>query len=207
MAGNLNSGADYTPDSPVWDEFHTYAIEWEEGEIRWFVDDTHYATQTQDGWFTYYWDDETGYQLGAADAPFNQPFHLLLNLAVGGNWPGAPDASTRFPQTMEIDYVRVYECSAGPGRGAGCGTSDPSAEQVSGHAAPTTESFGLYHQGPLSFTFNTPDGEVVNTLVPGFYDNGTGNVVSNPAAISDSGDTLWQITFNGPAMPSCPVPI
>ncbi|HRR57691.1 MAG TPA: hypothetical protein P5057_12060, partial [Acidobacteriota bacterium] len=42
-------------------------------------------------------------------APFDQRFHLLMNVAVGGNWPGAPDATTQFPQEMVVDYVRVYQ--------------------------------------------------------------------------------------------------
>ena len=43
------------------------------------------------------------------NAPFDHPFHMILNVAVGGNLPGAPDATTVFPQRMEVDYVRVYE--------------------------------------------------------------------------------------------------
>jgi len=41
--------------------------------------------------------------------PFNQRFHLLINVAVGGDWPGSPDNTTIFPQDMEVDYVRVYK--------------------------------------------------------------------------------------------------
>lgn len=79
------------------DDFHLYAVEWEPSVIRFFVDDHLYATRTP------------------ADLPknaqwvYNQPFFLLLNLAVGGSWPGSPDATTVFPQSMLVDYVRVYE--------------------------------------------------------------------------------------------------
>ncbi|MEM9663310.1 MAG: glycoside hydrolase family 16 protein [Bacteroidota bacterium] len=80
------------------DDFYEFAIEWEEGEIRWYINDTLYATQTE--WST----------AGAPfPAPFDQRFHLILNIAVGGNLPGNPDETTVFPQTMEVDYVRVYE--------------------------------------------------------------------------------------------------
>ena len=78
------------------DDFHVYAVEWEPQEIRWFVDGRQY------------------HRLTSADLPggtkwaFDHPFFLLLNLAVGGNWPGNPDASTSFPQQMLVDYVRVY---------------------------------------------------------------------------------------------------
>ena len=79
------------------DDFHTFALEWEEGEIRWYVDGEHYQTQTD--WYS------TG---GAYPAPFDQDFHLVMNVAVGGNWPGNPDLTTPFPQSMEVDWVRVY---------------------------------------------------------------------------------------------------
>ena len=76
-------------------DFHLYTIEWEENEIRWYLDGVQYAVQTP--------------QTTGRFWPFIRPFHLLLNVAVGGNWPGSPDGSTVFPQTMEVDYVRVYQ--------------------------------------------------------------------------------------------------
>ncbi len=78
------------------DDFHIFAVEWEPNVIRFYVDDHLYATRTP------------------ADLPkgtkwvYDHPFFLLLNVAVGGYWPGNPDASTAFPQTMLVDYVRVY---------------------------------------------------------------------------------------------------
>lgn len=78
-------------------DFHVFALEWEPGAMRWYVDGVNYATQNT--WWT------SG---GSFPAPFDQAFHLLLNVAVGGNLPGAPDANTVFPQKMEVDYVRVY---------------------------------------------------------------------------------------------------
>lgn len=78
--------------------FHDFALEWDATEMRWFVDGVLYATQTQ-------WSSS-----GAPyPAPFDERFHLLLNLAVGGNLPGAPDGSTVFPQQFVVDHVRVYE--------------------------------------------------------------------------------------------------
>ena len=79
-------------------EFHTFALEWEETEMRWYVDDVKYQTQTV--WHTKNYD---------YPAPFDQKFHMILNVAVGGNWPGSPDETTTFPQKMEVDYVRVYQ--------------------------------------------------------------------------------------------------
>jgi len=84
---NTFSGAPFSLSSGTFaDRFHTFTLEWEEGEIRWYVDGRHYQTQTE--WYS------TG---GPFPAPFDQPFHLLLNVAVGGNWPGYPDARTTFP--------------------------------------------------------------------------------------------------------------
>jgi beta-glucanase (GH16 family) len=78
------------------DDFHVFAIEWEPAVIRFYVDGHLYDTRTP------------------ADVPagqtwaFDHPFFLLLNVAVGGNWPGSPDETSTFPQTMLVDYVRVY---------------------------------------------------------------------------------------------------
>ncbi|NNK33956.1 MAG: glycoside hydrolase family 16 protein [Xanthomonadales bacterium] len=96
---NTFSGQEYRLDSGSFhDDFHEFAIEWEEGEIRWYVDDVLYSTKTN-------WTSNGG----AFPAPFDKRFHLLLNMAVGGNLPGAPDANTLFPQELVVDYVRVYQ--------------------------------------------------------------------------------------------------
>ncbi|MGF7032626.1 beta-glucanase (GH16 family) [Paenibacillus mucilaginosus] len=86
--------------------FHEYAVEWDPDQIRWYVDSQLFQTRSASEW----------YSSGApSPAPFNQRFHLLLNLAVGGDWPGDPTASTVLPQTMEVDYVRVYQRPASSG--------------------------------------------------------------------------------------------
>jgi beta-glucanase (GH16 family) len=85
------------------DGFHIFAVEWEPTAIRFYVDDSLYATRTP------------------ADLPagtkwvFDHPFFILLNVAVGGSFPGDPDQTSTFPQTMEVDYVRVYKRSPGSG--------------------------------------------------------------------------------------------
>ncbi len=85
-------------------DFHEYSVEWEPGEFRYYIDGNLY--QTVNDWFTAVdGEDEKEYP-----APFNQPFFVQLNLAVGGNWPGNPDASTDFDKAeFEIDYVRIYQ--------------------------------------------------------------------------------------------------
>ena len=78
------------------DDFHVFAIEWEASAIRWYVDGNLYSTKTP------------------ADIPgktwvFDHPFFIILNLAVGGDWPGNPDATTVFPQRLVVDYIRVCQ--------------------------------------------------------------------------------------------------
>jgi beta-glucanase (GH16 family) len=98
--GNESKTASYSTYGASFDkEFHDFALEWEEGEMRWYVDGDLYLTLGEGDWYS---------QGETFPAPFDRQFHLLVNLAVGGNWPGSPDASTRFPQTMQVDYVRVY---------------------------------------------------------------------------------------------------
>lgn len=80
------------------DAFHEFALEWDAQQMRWYVDGRLYASQSQ------WWSGG-----GPYPAPFDERFHLLLNLAVGGRWPGNPDRSTRFPQVLEVDWVRVYQ--------------------------------------------------------------------------------------------------
>lgn len=79
------------------DDFHTFTVEWEPNVMRFYVDGLLYKTRTP------------------ADLPpgtrwvFDHPFFIILNVAVGGTWPGDPDATTVFPQQMLVDYVRVYQ--------------------------------------------------------------------------------------------------
>ena len=94
---NIYSGDSYLVPTSAQENFHVYAIEWDSGEIRWYVDDVMY--EMQNNWSS---------TAGPFPAPFDQPFYVLFNVAVGGNWPGSPDANTAFPVTMEVDWVRVY---------------------------------------------------------------------------------------------------
>jgi beta-glucanase (GH16 family) len=86
------------------DAFHTFAVEWEPGTVRFYVDDQLYETQAK-----------TSVPAGGT-WEFEHPFFLLVNVAVGGSWPGSPDSTTVFPQTMKVDWVRAYQKeTTGPG--------------------------------------------------------------------------------------------
>jgi len=95
--GGLSSPSTLVGDQNFADDFHIYAVEWEKEAIRFYVDDRLYSTRTP------------------ADLPkgtkwvYKHPFFIILNVAVGGGWPGSPDSTSTFPQTMLVDYVRVYK--------------------------------------------------------------------------------------------------
>jgi beta-glucanase (GH16 family) len=79
------------------DDYHVYAVEWSAGRLDFFVDSTHYFTITPSS-------------LPAGTKwVYDHPMFLIVNVAVGGSWPGNPDTSTSFPQKMLLDYVRVYK--------------------------------------------------------------------------------------------------
>jgi beta-glucanase (GH16 family) len=152
---NVNSGKAHSLEggaSPA-DDFHTYAIEWQEGEIRWYIDDYLFATQRQSavrynskdqavglahkGWFTEYYDQLSGELTTFWDtAPFDKEFYLILNFAVGGNWPenvnelGVDAAAFHADNKFEVDYVRAYQCMSDPETGKGCETVRPGYDNL-----------------------------------------------------------------------------
>ncbi|WP_083229965.1 glycoside hydrolase family 16 protein [Curtobacterium sp. UCD-KPL2560] len=78
------------------DDFHVFGVDWRPGSITWLVDGVAQRTVTRA-------------DVGANPWVFDKPFFVLLNVAVGGTWPGSPDATTRFPQQMLVDWVRVSQ--------------------------------------------------------------------------------------------------
>jgi beta-glucanase (GH16 family) len=108
------------PDGQSIADFHTYAIEWEPGEIRWYVDGHQFAKQ--DSWWSSSKTEGANGANPAAEsdlnpwpAPFDQPYYLILNVAVGGKFLGNPDKTTAFPAEMQVDFVRVYDKTTGYG--------------------------------------------------------------------------------------------
>ncbi len=87
---HLRSGSSYTlPTGKFSQGYHLFSLEWTADSLKWFVDNVQYYSISN-------------------GPPFDKRFHMVLNVAVGGDWPGSPDATTVFPQYMMIDYVRVY---------------------------------------------------------------------------------------------------
>ena len=95
------NGSYTLPSGKFSDGFHVFSIEWTPDSISWFVDGELYSTKDPE--------DVSQWQV------FQEKFYLILNLAVGGNWPGPPDETTVFPQTMEVEYIRVYGDMSGQG--------------------------------------------------------------------------------------------
>ncbi|MCF8370051.1 MAG: family 16 glycosylhydrolase [Bacteroidales bacterium] len=92
---NAAYGESYTiPSGILADDYHIFSVEWDEQKIKAFIAGTQYFVI-----------DITDPGL----SEFHNNFFIILNLAVGGDWPGSPDGTTVFPQTMEVDYVRVYQ--------------------------------------------------------------------------------------------------
>ncbi|MFE1961601.1 family 16 glycosylhydrolase [Streptomyces sp. NPDC059479] len=107
-SGSGGIGAGYTlPGGQAFaDAFHTFAIDWSPDAITWSVDGNVYQRRTPA-------------DLGGRAWVFNKPFFIILNLAVGGYWPGDPNSSTPFPSQLVVDYVRVTTNDGGSGGGGG----------------------------------------------------------------------------------------
>lgn len=117
------------PGGSLVSDWHVYAVEWEPGEIRFYVDGVH--TSTENFWWSCSRNQKgagleptRASELNPWPAPFDQSFFLLINVAVGGNFPGAPSAATQFPAELVVDYVRVYD-------------------KVGGYAVPTPRGKGV----------------------------------------------------------------
>ena len=92
--GTVSYGQGYTHESNLSEEYHVYSIIWDEENIRWYFDDINFNTM-----------DITPAELSA----FHNNFYFIMNIAVGGVWPGSPDNTTLFPQWMIVDYIRVFQ--------------------------------------------------------------------------------------------------
>lgn len=91
-----NGGSNSLSSGDFSQEWHVFSIVWDENEIKWLRDDIQYHSLTTSS---------------AAMSEFRQKFFFIFNVAVGGNWPGSPDTSTKFPQRMHVDYIRVFQKS------------------------------------------------------------------------------------------------
>lgn len=182
-------------------DWHTYALEWSGDYLRWFVDGEHLKTVSKDVYYSYYFKDSTdGYQLASNPAaPFDQDFHLLVNLAVGGVGPGVELDTAAVPGEMVVDYIRVYECQVATANGVGCNSlADRSVESADGQT-PEVVTTSIYADaaGPLTWTFLT--GDVTRDLqaVVGYNDNGNINITASDVAVEGRGNVLDVMSDGG----------
>ncbi|MEU9144613.1 family 16 glycosylhydrolase [Streptomyces sp. NPDC048349] len=103
-SGGIGAGYGLPGGQAFADAFHTFAVDWSPQAITWSVDGTVYQRRTPA-------------DLGGRQWVFDKPFFLILNLAVGGYWPGDPDGSTAFPAQLLVDHVRVTTGGGQPGGG------------------------------------------------------------------------------------------
>ncbi|MFI9844712.1 RICIN domain-containing protein [Nonomuraea sp. NPDC051941] len=176
-SGSGGIGAPYSIGGVFADAFHTFAVDWSPNLIIWYVDGVEYQRRTPA-------------DLGGNRWVFDHPFFMIMNVAVGGYWPGYPDGTTTFPQTMSVDYVRVYAppASGSGGRITGIGGK---CVDVAGAATANGTAVQLYdcnNTAAQSWTWNADgsvralgkcmditDGATANGAKVQLYDcNGTG---------------------------------
>lgn len=187
-------GEAYPSSDSFTDDFHVYALEWEADEIRWYVDGEHYQTQRSSDWYSYTWQgQDVGFTAPSPQAPYDQEFHLLMNLAVGGDWPGAPDTGWTEDRHFIVDYVRVYQCDGGEADGTGCATIDESVILNTDAAGPQTESFPLYVDALQ--TIEAGDGTI--PLVMNAWQLNDGNLSISESDIGGDHATVLELDFSG----------
>ena len=169
------------------DDFHLYAIEWETGVVRFYVDDQLYETVTPANLPT------------GATWVFDHPFFVLLNVAVGGptSWPGAPDATTQFPQQMLVDYVRVYQRATTAVPTVTAGGITNSASYLPGFAPGSWVT--IWGQNLANSTRSWQASDFVNGNLPTQLDGVSLTINGQPAFISYISPT--QINAQAPQVP------
>ncbi len=183
------------------DDYHVYGMEWEPGEIRWYVDGRQYFTENS--WYSGNTAEADYYTY---PAPFNRDFYLILNLAVGGDWPGNPDETTSFPAKMYVDYVKVYQKDTykapgerpsgdiGPGRGR---------EPLADGNYIYNGSFGQQVEGVPGVNNGTGSADIENTSYWTFShvaaNSGTASASNDKGTlrtdITDPGDVTYGVQF------------
>jgi beta-glucanase (GH16 family) len=130
-SGGAGIGAPYSIGGAFADAFHTFAVDWSPNLIIWYVDGNEYQRRTPAS-------------LGGNRWVFDHPFFMIMNVAVGGAWPGYPDASSTYPQTMTVDYVRVYAAPTGGGTGGRITGLGGKCVDVAGASAANGTAVQLY---------------------------------------------------------------
>jgi beta-glucanase (GH16 family) len=161
---NVFSFAEYTfPNGGVATDFHVYMLEWSTNSLKWYVDGVLFQTRTS--WYS---------TAAPYPAPFNQPFYLIMNLAIGGNFDGDPDGSTVFPGLMQVDYARVYDfVPAPPNAPTGLSVSPGSAKVYLSWEASSSGATG--YQVKRATSSGGPYTTVASPAANNYTDTGVAN--------------------------------
>jgi len=155
-------------------QYHVYSVEWDSASIRWLLDGSQYFSGTILN------------NINSTNE-FHAPFFILLNMAIGGNWPGSPDGTTPFPDTMFVDYVRVYEPSL---TGVHQGSIEPVDRFALSQNYPnpfnptTTIRYGIPQRSDVTLTVYTTLGQVIRTLVMKTEEGGVHQVQFDGSGLS-----------------------
>jgi beta-glucanase (GH16 family) len=176
-SGAAGIGAPYSIAGAFADAFHTFAVDWSPNLIIWYVDGVEYQRRTPAS-------------LNGNRWVFDHPFFMIMNVAVGGYWPGYPDGSSTFPQTLTVDYVRVYAPPTGGSGGqitgiggkcvdvASAGTANGTAIQLYDCNSTTAQSWTWNSDGSvraLGKCMDVSGGSTANGAQVQLYDcNGSG---------------------------------
>jgi beta-glucanase (GH16 family) len=176
-SGAAGIGAPYSIAGAFADAFHTFAVDWSPNLIIWYVDGVEYQRRTPAS-------------LNGNRWVFDHPFFMIMNVAVGGYWPGYPDGSSTFPQTLTVDYVRVYAPPTGGSGGqitgiggkcvdvASAGTANGTAIQLYDCNSTTAQSWTWNSDGSvraLGKCMDVSGGATANGAQVQLYDcNGSG---------------------------------
>ncbi len=151
--GYATYGGSTTVSSPT--SYHTYTIEWTSSYIKWFVDGVQYHEAN------------IANSINGTEE-FHKPFFILLNLAVGGNWPGAPNSSTVFPAQYKVDYVRVYQDGGSATATPTPAGATPTPTRAASTPTPTPSSgSNTWYLYNTAVSGVTPSGQILQTTKSG----------------------------------------
>ena len=215
LPGSPSPGASFTYDLGQAPDLRLveYALEWDLDELRFFLDGTQVQRLPKDQWFAYYPADAEGrhdalgaYRLGEGSAPFDQAFHLVIDFVLSEG----PEAAANLPQSLEVDYVRVFQCvNDSSGVGLDCGSRDDSLTPLQDNAGgplqgletarPHQERLDLYADGPKTLSFPVAGAQMEATLRAAVLADPSATWVSDLAHEDpeDPSNQVWRLELSG----------
>jgi beta-glucanase (GH16 family) len=168
----LNTGGSYQLIDSA-DGFHTYGVLWEPSGIKWYID---------------------GAEVGTAPNSSDKPMYMLTNLAVGGLWPGSPDATTPFPADYQVDYIHAFTLDGGPGVPVPVGSPSPTPTPAPSPApAPSPTPAGAQTGGAVQVWHLGADAASLGTAKNEYFDGG-GSVHTMTGGAGDDSYVVYAST-------------